>query len=150
MNFLKFFFGIVHIPAEGVTYMAAEGKGAFIVNTKKEFQKIHTKTFAETDKNLLFVTSRSHHDDKTTAFIQTFDEPQFTNIGSALKFMKIADGTAHIYPRFAPCMEWDTAAAQIIVEEAGGSVLHADTLLPLRYNKDNLYSPFFICYGNRV
>ncbi len=145
----KAVFGVVHVPAEGVTYIAAEGKGAFCVNAKKEFKKIHVKIFAETDTYLLFVTSRSHYDAKTSAFIEAFDAPQFTNIGSALKFMRIADGTAHIYPRFAPCMEWDTAAAQIIVEEAGGSILDADTFLPLRYNKKSLYSPFFICYGNK-
>lgn len=56
----------------------------------------------------------------------------------------IADGTAHVYPRFGPTMEWDTCAPQIIVEESGGSVYNTDTNQPLVYNKEDLLNPYFI------
>ena len=60
----------------------------------------------------------------------------------------MAKGEAHVYPRLAPTMEWDTGAAQIILEEAGGKVISEDTKKPLGYNKVNLLNPYFIAYGN--
>jgi 3'(2'), 5'-bisphosphate nucleotidase len=80
--------------------------------------------------------------------------------------MQVAEGLAHVYPRLAPTWEWDTAAAQIIVEEAGGSVVQAglcdntgepledwEAVLaenkPVEYNKANLLNPFFVAYGKR-
>ena len=68
-------------------------------------------------------------------------------MGSSLKFMLIASGTAHLYPRLAPTMEWDTAAAQLIVEEAGGSVVDYHHKTPLVYNKSCLKNPWFIVEG---
>ena len=65
-------------------------------------------------------------------------------MGSSLKLCCIADGKADIYPRLGPTSEWDIAAAQCIVEEAGGKVLEYKTNYPLRYNKQNLLNPFFI------
>jgi len=59
----------------------------------------------------------------------------------------VASGAAHLYPRLAPTMEWDTAAAQVIVEEAGGKVVQAETGEPVVYNKENLLNPHFIVYG---
>lgn len=59
----------------------------------------------------------------------------------------VAEGEADVYPRFAPTMEWDTAAAQIIVEEAGGKVLIKDSDQSVHYNKPNLLNPFFIVLG---
>jgi 3'(2'), 5'-bisphosphate nucleotidase len=67
--------------------------------------------------------------------------------GSSLKFLLIAEGKANFYPRLAPTMEWDTAAAQCILEEAGGSLLQFDNLLPLVYNKPDLLNPHFIAMG---
>jgi 3'(2'), 5'-bisphosphate nucleotidase len=65
------------------------------------------------------------------------------SVGSALKLCLVAEGSAHLYPRFDPTMEWDTAAAHCIVEQAGGSVtdLKGD---PLRYNKPDLHNPPFV------
>ena len=67
--------------------------------------------------------------------------------GSALKFMNIAEGSADIYPRIGTTMEWDTAAAQIIVEEAGGKILNRETQEPLIYNKPDLKNPDFVAMG---
>ena len=62
--------------------------------------------------------------------------------------MILAQGGAHVYPRLAPTMEWDTGAAQIILEEAGGKVINVETNAPLAYNKQNLRNPHFIAYAN--
>jgi len=69
-------------------------------------------------------------------------------MGSSLKFMLIAEGKAHIYPRIAPTMEWDTAASQIIVEEAGGKVLKYENNEQFTYNKKSLLNGFFVVYGD--
>ena len=82
------------------------------------------------------------------AFAGQFAAVDIVPMGSSLKLCLVAEGLADCYPRLGPTMEWDTAAAQIILEEAGGKVLHADTQQPLRYNKENLLNPFFIAYGN--
>ena len=67
-------------------------------------------------------------------------------MGSSLKFCLVAEGTADVYPRLGPTMEWDTAAAQCVVEEAGGQVLDRDGK-PLRYNKPDLHNPWFVVGG---
>ena len=64
-----------------------------------------------------------------------------------MKLLMVAEGEAHLYPRFAPTMEWDTAAAQIIVEEAGGKVLIQNSQIPVNYNKENLLNPYFLVQG---
>ena len=86
--------------------------------------------------------------DETKKYIEQFDEPEIVNTGSSIKLLWIAEGKADLYPRIAPTMEWDTAAAHIILQEAGGSVLEFESGQPLRYNKENLLNPFFIAEGN--
>ncbi|MES2800204.1 MAG: 3'(2'),5'-bisphosphate nucleotidase CysQ [Bacteroidota bacterium] len=92
--------------------------------------------------------SRSHHSGDDLHFIQKIEEKtgtmKFLRMGSALKFFDLAHGTADVYPRFAPTMEWDIAAGQAILEALGGCVLDAETMEPLQYNKSNLKNPFFV------
>jgi len=76
--------------------------------------------------NLKVVASRSHLNQDTENFLNSLDYPEIVSKGSSLKLLMVAEGLADIYPRYAPTMEWDTAAAQIIVEEAGGQVLQKD------------------------
>ena len=89
--------------------------------------------------------------DETSAYLdglkKEHGEIEIISAGSSLKFCLVAEGTADIYPRFAPTMEWDTAAGQAIVEQAGGAVLQYETGGPLRYNKENLLNPWFIVKG---
>ena len=75
------------------------------------------------------------------------NKPETVSKGSSLKFLIIAESNADVYPRLAPTMEWDTASAQIVLEEAGGRVVRADDQTPLRYNKEILTNPHFIAYG---
>lgn len=94
------------------------------------------------------VASRSHMSAETAEYMAQFRNPTTLSMGSSMKFMLVADGRADIYPRLGPTMEWDTAAPQVIVEEAGGSVLDFKTGQPLRYNKENLLNEWFVVRGN--
>ncbi|MEK7678880.1 MAG: inositol monophosphatase family protein, partial [Deltaproteobacteria bacterium] len=90
--------------------------------------------------------SRSHAGEELGRFIEKIGQAEFLSMGSSLKLCLVAEGAAHLYPRFGPTMEWDTAAAQCVVEEAGGTV----TALKgqrLCYNKKELKNPFFMVSG---
>jgi 3'(2'), 5'-bisphosphate nucleotidase len=110
------------------------------------------------------VASRSHCNDETRDFIQALEkeygEAELVSSGSSLKLCMVAEGRADIYPRIAPTMEWDTAAAQAVVEAAGGRVVQFDPAVPaekylcgadglhnLVYNKENLLNPYFVVFG---
>ena len=80
----------------------------------------------------------------TEDFIKGFNEHKIVSMGSSLKFMVIAEGNADIYPRFAPTMEWDTAAAHAILKSLNISVINNQTKKELIYNKRNLLNPFFL------
>ena len=93
--------------------------------------------------------SRSHRNAETEALMQRLGAQEMREAGSAMKFCLIAEGRADVYPRMGPTSEWDTAAAQAIVEVAGGQVVSAETGQPLRYNtRDSLLNPYFIVYGD--
>lgn len=148
--------GVVHAPAVGITAWAERGKGAFL----KENVGDHAKSGEETRKlesvsptegeAISIVASRSHMSDSVQEYVDQFRDPEIRSAGSALKFLLIAKGDAHLYPRLAPTMEWDVSAGQIILEEAGGEVLVAETGLPMRFNREQLRNPHFIAYGKGV
>ncbi len=99
--------------------------------------------------NLLKVAaSRSHLSEKTSTFIEGLKkndrQVEILRAGSALKFCLIAEGEAHIYPRFNPCMEWDTAAGHAILKAVGKNIIQMNSGEQLEYNKKSLYSPSFI------
>ncbi len=141
--------GCVHIPVSQTSFYAAKGEGAFVKEKDEAARQIHASSFRMKDKGLRIVCSRSHMSQAVSDYIQQFDEPQTVSMGSSLKFMLLAEGKADIYPRLAPTMEWDTAAAHIVVEEAGGTVIRHDDQQSLTYNKENLLNPFFIGFANR-
>ena len=104
---------------------------------------------AKTNKKLIRVVgSRSHMDQTTLDFIsaleQTHEKVEIVSTGSSLKFCLVAEGSADIYPRFAPTMEWDTAAGQAICSAVGLQVVARDTKKPMHYNKADLHNPYFI------
>ncbi len=138
--------GVMYVPVLDEMYWAVKGAGAWM-DAGNGVQPLHALEYSDADSGLKLVCSRSHMNEATTAFVNQYREPELVSRGSALKFMLIAKGEAHLYPRLAPTMEWDTAAAQIILEEAGGQVLHAQTGKPLVYNKENLLNPEFVAYG---
>lgn len=93
---------------------------------------------------LKVVASRSHMDERTQAFVAQLEAPHLVSMGSSLKFMLLCEGLADVYPRYAPTMEWDTAAAHAVVNAAGGQVWEEGKSTELVYNKENLLNPFFL------
>lgn len=138
--------GVVYVPVTNQMYWAIEGKGAWSSDTGN-INHLKANKYAMTDEGLAVVCSRSHLNEETSTFLANMNKPETVSKGSSLKFLIIAEGNADVYPRLAPTMEWDTAAAQIILEEAGGKVVRADDKTPLRYNKEILTNPHFIAYG---
>jgi len=147
LHYGKTVMGVVYIPVTEAIYSAIYAKGAYETVDGKT-TKLKAPKFGMKDKGIGVVCSRSHLNEGTANFIAQLNEPEKVSRGSSLKFLILAKGEAHVYPRLAPTMEWDTGAAQIILEEAGGKVISEDTKQPLAYNKENLLNPYFIAYGN--
>lgn len=138
--------GFVYAPVPGEMYWAIRGEGAFVMNGHEKRQ-IRASSFKMSDPGLRVVCSRSHLNDETKAFIDKLNNPEAVSSGSSLKFLLLASGKAELYPRMAPTMEWDTAAAHCILQAAGGTVTRPDTGEPLEYNKESLVNPYFIARG---
>ena len=136
--------GVVFVPVSRDTYWGMKGQGAYHESPEGEIRKLSANQYQNTDRGIRVVCSRSHINAETQSFIDALDQPEAVSKGSSLKFLLIAGGEAEVYPRMGPTMEWDTGAAQIILEESGGEVLHAETMQPLNYNKENLLNPYFI------
>ena len=138
--------GVVAAPALGLTYYAARGHGAFRAQTESGAEPIHVRPAADP---LVVVGSRSHRGDSLDGLLARLGPHEMRPMGSALKFCLVAEGSADFYPRLGPTSEWDTAAAQAVLEVAGGAVTTLDGT-PLRYNqRDTLLNPHFIAYGDR-
>ena len=133
--------GVVYAPAINEMYYAKQGSGAF-----KNGNKLPLKTNENPKDKLFVVASKSHLSDETQEFIDNLDTKAVEQIskGSSLKLVMVAEGVADIYPRLAPTMEWDTAAADAIVREAGKSTCRFEDGEAVVYNKQNLLNPWFI------
>lgn len=134
--------GVVFTPVLDDLFWAVKGEGAF-----KNDEPITVNTFSLKNENLKVVASRSHLNDETQEYLDALVNPEIVSKGSSLKLLMVAEGDADLYPRYAPTMEWDTAAAQIIVEEAGGTVTIKDSASSVVYNKENLLNPYFLVSG---
>lgn len=140
----KSILGVVHAPDKNITAWAEKGKGAFLKDAVG-VKRLTGDAPADNTK-MRIVCSRSHNSPEVEAYLKKFEDPEIASRGSSFKFLLLATGEADIYPRLAPTMEWDTGAAQIIVEESGGKVISQKNGLPMEYNKENLLNPFFIAY----
>ena len=138
--------GVVHVPVTGVTYSACAGLGAFKAEEDRGPEPIRVRPLG--DAPMAVVGSRSHGGDSLNAFLDKVGVHEMVSMGSSLKLCLVAEGRADVYPRLGPTSEWDTAAAQCVVEQAGGQVTDLE-LRPLRYNtKDSLLNPFFLVFGD--
>jgi 3'(2'), 5'-bisphosphate nucleotidase len=138
--------GVVHVPVSNVTYTGDVGRGAFRQDGDKPARPIAVRTPAV--HPLTIVGSRSHANPDLAERLKAFGPHQLVSMGSSLKFCLVAEGQADFYPRLGPTSEWDTAAAQAVVEAAGGHVLKLDGT-PLRYNtKDQFLNPYFVVCGD--
>jgi 3'(2'), 5'-bisphosphate nucleotidase len=138
--------GVVYVPVTGVCYSACQGHGAFKQTADSAPAPISVRRLG--DGPVMVVGSRSHRGDSLNSFLAKLGDHDMVGMGSSLKLCLVAEGAADIYPRLGPTSEWDTAAAQCVVEQAGGFVTALD-MQPLRYNtKDSLLNPFFLVFGD--
>ncbi len=138
--------GVVYAPVLNVTYLAAEGLGAFKAGADGIYTAIGVAEHQE-GTSWRVVASRSHAEDSLAAFLQQLGSYELVSMGSSLKFCLVAEGVADIYPRMGPTSLWDTSAAQCIVEQAGGRVIQW-TGEPLSYlNPHTVLNPFFLVHG---
>jgi 3'(2'), 5'-bisphosphate nucleotidase len=172
--------GVVFVPAKGMFYFAAEGLGArrmdaaafgaLDLDSGDPDSRLETvlkssvalpleegkgpNASGSPKAGLTIAGSRSHASEALNDFLEEmkgqYGDVQFISAGSSLKFCLVAEGKADIYPRFGPTMEWDSAAGQCIVEQAGGKVFSMEDGLPLAYNRSDLRNPFFVCEGKGV
>ena len=154
--------GVVYVPVKDILYIGGSGLGSYRIH---DFSKTYTELngmislrngieklpLPSINNVFTVIGSRSHMNKETEAFIhklkKKYNTLNIVSAGSSLKFCLIAEGTADVYPRFAPTMEWDTAAGQAIVEGIGGSVINVKNQCVLTYNKHQLLNPSFIVYS---
>ena len=138
-------FGVVHVPVKKMTYLGCTGYGA--ERREKGSEPVRISAAEQTAEPARVVGSRSHRGSSLDGFLDNLGEFELQTMGSSLKFCLVAEGAADIYPRLGPTSEWDTAAAQAVVEQAGGSVLTLDGK-PLSYNsKSEILNPHFLVIG---
>lgn len=153
--------GVIYVPATKELYyaIAAENKAYKVQlsshneSIENVFEKAETiQPTTNVSNTIQVVGSRSHMSQETEYFIEALKSNgksvEIVSKGSSLKFCLIAEGRADMYPRFAPTMEWDTAAGQAICNAVGVDVISNDTNQPLLYNKENLLNPWFIVSKN--
>nr|MDQ2695167.1 3'(2'),5'-bisphosphate nucleotidase CysQ [Pseudomonadota bacterium] len=139
-------FGLILIPISGVCYFAWRHGGAYRQLPGHPPEPVHTRRVGHHPVRI--AGSRASYNGRALqAFLTRLGHHDYIGVGSALKSCLVAEGKVDLYPRFGPTSEWDTAAAQIIVEEAGGR-LTDDQLRPLRYNaRATLINPDFFVFG---
>jgi 3'(2'), 5'-bisphosphate nucleotidase len=137
--------GVVHAPALNLTYGAARGVGAFRLTGAARA----AVTTCDASQHMTVVASRSHRDAETERVLARLPPHEVVSRGSSLKFCLVAEGTALFYPRLGPTSEWDTAAGQCVVEQAGGAVWRLPEMTALAYNeKESLLNPSFAVVGD--
>ncbi len=138
--------GVVALPATGELFAGRIGAGAW----KEDGAGAPRRPIAARalpEGGAVVMASRHHADDpELSAFLTARRVQRVVNIGSAVKFCRVAEGVADLYPRFGRTMEWDTAAPQAVVEAAGGRIAGWDGA-PLRYRKPGWANPGFLCQG---
>jgi 3'(2'), 5'-bisphosphate nucleotidase len=138
--------GVICVPVSGVCYYAAHGHGAFKQEKGEQARAINTRRWG--GRHITVAGSRSHVTRRFEAFLAGFHDHEIISKGSSLKSCLVAEGRADVYARFGPTSEWDTAAAQCIVEEAGGRIVDLN-MRPLEYNhKESLLNPEFLVVGD--
>ena len=137
--------GVIYVPVLDVMYYGSETGGAW---RSSEGLTIELPEPKPAGAPYRIVASRSHMSDETRDFIARLEQEhgrtELVSSGSSIKICMVAEGSADIYPRFAPTMEWDTAAGHAIARAAGKEVYQPDNTTPLRYNKEDLLNPYFI------
>ena len=155
--------GVIYVPVKHILYFAMEGLGAYKLSDvtsrgDASLEELIAKAIRlpiETEHNkYVIVASRSHSTPETERFVEdartVHPNVELISSGSSIKICLVAEGIADVYPRFAPTMEWDTAAGHAIARAAGMEVYRAGMDMPLSYNKEDLLNPWFIVEPKRV
>jgi 3'(2'), 5'-bisphosphate nucleotidase len=137
--------GIVHAPALERDYFACEGIGAFRSDARAAGRPIRVSRRGSGAVRV--VGSRSHRGSSLDGFLSRVGAHELVEVGSSLKLCHVAEGSADVYPRLGPTCEWDTAAGQCVLEQAGGQVLKLDGE-PLEYNREDTLNPNFVGFGD--
>ena len=146
--------GVVHIPVQGITYFGGSNAGAYKRDAlgQKEINCRSLMSVSEENNPMVVMMSRRHGDTKAIELvkkIKRFIGPcEVKNIGSSIKICMIAEGKADLYPRLSTTCEWDTAAAQAVLEAAGGAILDQKMQLLCYNTKTDLKNPFFYAIGD--
>lgn len=139
--------GLIHAPELENCYFASKGLGAYKKAGHNKPRRITVKHKCR--HPVIVAGSRSHPSEDFLRFVDNLGECEVLSMGSALKSCLVAEGSADIYARLGPTSEWDTAAAQCILEEAGGAMTDTN-MQPLRYNtKESLLNPHFFAFGDK-
>ncbi|MGB0732633.1 MAG: 3'(2'),5'-bisphosphate nucleotidase CysQ [Pontibacterium sp.] len=143
-------FGIICQPTNKALWWGGKSVGAWKQTFNQEATRIKTRSLS---KQLTVIASRRHGKERNqhimARVLDRFDQVFFEDCGSSLKMCRIAEGTADFYPRCFPTCEWDTAAAQAIIEGSGGLLVNAHSLHPLSYNqRETLVNPYFYVIGD--
>ncbi len=136
--------GVVTAPALKEAFWGLKGEGA---HRRDRTGRVHRIRVAEPRESLRVVASKNHLNEETRKFIDTLGPHETVQAGSSLKFCRIAEGHADIYPRMGPTCEWDTAAAHAVLVAAGGKVQSLDGT-PLKYGKQDVLNPHFVAAGS--
>jgi len=147
--------GVIYVPVKEELYFAMEGLGSYKVSVNSVIENIETLISLSDSlpidykrENYVIVGSRSHMSVETEAFFEQKKKEHLNvevlAIGSSLKLCMVAEGKADSYPRYAPTMEWDTAAGHAIVKYAGFTVKKYDSSDDVIYNKEYLLNPWFL------
>jgi 3'(2'), 5'-bisphosphate nucleotidase len=138
--------GVVHVPVQNRSFYGFAKGGAFERTPEGEIRGIHVTSPAQNPVRV--VGSRSHRGELVDAYLAKLGDHIMVSMGSSLKLCLVATGEADVYPRLGLTSEWDTAAAQAVVECAGGKVTQLDGS-PLMYNaKEDILNPHFLVFGD--
>lgn len=150
--------GVIYVPVKKELYFAELTLGAYKLNdivsvsVDDDLDSLIARSVRlpqySAHKNFVIVASRSHLSPETEMFIEQMKtkhaDVELKSSGSSIKICLVAEGSADVYPRFAPTMEWDTAAGHAIAKAAGFEIYQVEKDIPLQYNKEDLLNPWFI------
>jgi len=148
--------GVIYAPALDRLFFSKKNNGSYKINTNDSLINLSNalviKVNNKIKEQIKIIGSRSHSDSTFSNWIyNNYDNYEIIQKGSSLKFCEIAEGNADIYPRFGPTSEWDTAAGQIILEEAGGVVVDFKINKKILYNtKESVINPPFLAKNKNI
>ena len=142
--------GVIYSPVSGELFYTSQNQESFKYNFLKKSHKVRLSRKHKNREIITFISSDTNFIGRESRILKDEVEYDILKIGSSIKFCKLAEGVADIYPRFGRTMEWDTAAGHAILSGAGGYVIKIEDKEPLRYGKPGYKNPFFVAASKHV